>query len=273
MRSFVAARSNQTIILLAGILIGIASLWSASQVSANTDVYATICVESSSLTIASPVSDSTVTEGSVTLSGTVAQSNQIEVFIDDAFDSTIPLTIGQTEYSSSVQIPTGTHTIRAEAINSCGGTNATASSVVTFTPPPSEPSVGSETPTNVEPADTSVQSRGVTGPGVGTSALASLPLPQSIRTPLENGLFWLGVDMREGTGTGAGRLTPIRAVVVIASMSLLALVFIPRTRHALAASRFATRLMPERTLIDRKRVITWTLLGGGGFILFIALFW
>lgn len=250
-------------------------IWfAAPHVSANTDVYTIICVESSSVTISTPASDSTVTEGSITLSGTVSQANQIEVYIDDAFDSAIPLTIGQTDYSSLIQIPTGTHTIRTEAINSCGGINATASSVVTFTAPPSQPSIGSETPTDVEPSSgVNNQSQGVAGPAVETSVLASLPLPQSIRTPIENGLLWLGVDLTEDVGVTGGRLTPARAAIVMASMSLLALGFIPRTRHALAASKFAKRFMPERTLVDRKRVITWTLLAGGGFALFIALFW
>lgn len=275
MRSFVVAKTSWRLLLVAGVLAGLYS-WcvTSSVVSATTGVYTTICVESSTVTIANPVSDSTVSEGLIILSGAVTQANQIEVYIDDAFDSTIPLTIGQTEYSSSIQIPTGTHTIRVEAVDSCGGTNATASSVVTFTPPPSQPSVGGDTPTEVSGAPSSArgnEAQSVTGSGV--SGLAALPIPQSLRTPLENGLLWLGVDLAVENPSGGGRLTPVRAGIVIVSMSLLALGLIPRVRHALATSKFARRLMPSRELAMRKRLITWWLVGGAGIVLLVALFW
>lgn len=274
MRSFVAVKTSWRLLLVAGVLAGLYSWWATSVASATTGVYTTICVESSTVTIATPISDSTVSEGSIVLSGAVTQANQIEVYIDDAFDSTIPLTIGQTEYSSSIQIPTGTHTVRVEAVDSCGGTNATASSVVTFTPPPSQPSVGGDTPTEVSGAPSSAGSGGTQSvSGSGVSGLGVLPIPQSLRTPLENGLLWLGVDLAVESPSGGGRLTPLRAGTVIVSMSILALGLIPRVRHTIATSKLARRLMPTRELAARKRLITWWLVGGAGIVLLVALFW
>lgn len=275
MRYFAAAKNNLCSFAVVGLFAGVAVSTSVGSVAtATTDVYTTICVDASSVTIATPLNDSTVTEGNITLTGSVSQANQIEVYIDESYDSTIPLTIGQAAYSSQMQVPTGTHTIRVEAVNSCGGVNGTASSVVTYTPPPSQPSVGSETPTVVGSAQQSDSpSAGVGSSGVG-SVFSSLPIPQSIRTPLENSLHWLGVDVTPGqVATGGGRLTPVRAAIVTVSMTVLAFGVIPRARHAVAGSALAVKLLPGRTRASRLHVITWSMLVGAGFVLLLALFW
>jgi hypothetical protein len=100
------------------------------------------------LTIDSPQSDSVVNQPTVQVNGTVTDATQIEVSIDGQYNSTVPLSSGQTNYQTSVQLTTGTHTIALVANDVCQMQDANASVVVTYQSP-ANPGTGQQTPTDV----------------------------------------------------------------------------------------------------------------------------
>ena len=273
MRYSAAARSSCKTIL-AGLIFSLFAVLSfVPSAEAQTGVHATICVPSSSITITQPINDSTVTTTKLVVSGTVNQANQIEVYVDDEFDNTIPLTIGQTQYSSTIQLPVGTHTLRVEAINSCGGQNGQATSVVTYAAPPTQASVGSETPTGVNPAQDSTITIGT--PGAQTRTLEGsqpyLGLPPLIGKPLEEGLRWLDITPFDSMSDKGG-LSLTRAVIITLSMYLLLFGLIPRAVHVLAGSAAFVAATPHRTMLSRRHMIAWGVRVLALLVLLLALF-
>lgn len=118
--------------------------------AADTTVGAAICGTgaAATLTITDPPSDSVVDQPTVVVSGEVANATQIDISIDGDYDSTLPLSPGETNYQTSVQLTTGTHTIKLEANDVCQMQDATASVVVTYQAR-TTPGSGNETPTQV----------------------------------------------------------------------------------------------------------------------------
>lgn len=101
------------------------------------------------LTIDLPINDSVVDQSPVQVSGTVSNATQIEVKVDGQYNATIPLTPGQTNYATSVQLQSGTHTISLIAFDVCHVQDANASVIVTYQPQ-SNPGGGGSTPTEVD---------------------------------------------------------------------------------------------------------------------------
>lgn len=125
-------------------------LASAPVFAASTSVNAAICGAGAgaTLTITSPPSDSVVSGPIVQVSGDVSNATQIDVSIDQQYNSTLPLSAGQTSYHTSVQLSPGTHTISLVANDVCQMQDGTASVVVTYQAQ-TTPSTGQGTPTQV----------------------------------------------------------------------------------------------------------------------------
>lgn len=142
-RSFVSLFVVSTALILA--LLATVPVFAAS-----TSVNAAICGAGAgaTLTINSPPSDSVVSDPAVQVNGDVNNATQIDVSIDGQYNSTLPLSVGQTTYQTSVQLNSGTHTISLVANDVCQMQNATASVVVTYQSQTS-PSSGQATPTQV----------------------------------------------------------------------------------------------------------------------------
>lgn len=115
----------------------------------SSQVVSTICAAGSTITIDSPTSDSVTSVTDVPVSGTVSQSSQVQIEIDGQFDSIVPLAAAQTTYQTTLQLSSGTHTIKLTAIDTCGASNGSAQSVVTVSLPPSVPSNGSSVDTSI----------------------------------------------------------------------------------------------------------------------------
>jgi hypothetical protein len=117
---------------------------------AQSTIVTRICndVDAATITITSPVSDSLVNESTVTVTGEATQSNQLEVFVDDAFNGIVSLDSNVSSYSTLIQLPIGTHKITVTAIDACQVKNASQSIVVTYQPAHT-PSTGSEVPTGI----------------------------------------------------------------------------------------------------------------------------
>ena len=275
MRSF-AVRNDKYFLTVAascGFLASLLMVLSlAGSAHAQTNVYATICVPASTISINQPVNDSTMTSNPVTIEGNVNQANQIEIYIDEEFDSILPLTIGQATYSGTLQLPTGTHTVRVEAINSCDGENGEATSVVTYTAPPTQPSTGETTPTGVAPTDDATITIGTPAPGTVTgqpeSSLAGLGLPPLLSRPLEQLFNWLNINPIDTNGN-TQTLSFGRAAVILASMYLLIIGLAPALIQAIATIPFVASATAGATAARRRRIV-----GTGirivGFVILIA---
>lgn len=276
MRYFVARNNKLFLVCLVCFGIIAPALVTTTPVGAqSSSVYATLCGATSHVSITQPVSDSTVAQSAVTLQGNVTQANQIEVYVDGEFDSTIPLTIGQSSYSGSIQLPTGTHTIRVEAINSCSGQNGDATSVVTYTPPPAQGSTGQTTPTQVVPSSGGVVTVDSTsraaGEGVPQQSNLPLGLPPVIGAPLMQSLEWLGITHSD-TADGVHGLSVWRAVFVVSGMYLVVLGAAPFVIHYVAQTTIFTAMTSQATTIRRRQLAQWTFRGVGLVILLLALF-
>jgi hypothetical protein len=102
------------------------------------------------VTVASPVSDSTVNQPTFLVSGSVTSATQIEVRIDDVYNSTISIGLSQTQFLFSVTLTQGTHTISLLANDVCAVHDGTANLVITFDPS-IVPTPGSDVPTDTTP--------------------------------------------------------------------------------------------------------------------------
>ncbi len=218
---------------------------------------ATVCAPSSTLTLAHPVSDSVVTESTVPLDGTVTQANQIVIKIDNVFDSIIPLTIGQTTFSSSVQLSVGTHTIEVTAVSTCPGASGSASSVVTYeAPPQTSSSTGTATPTDVGGVIIShdtvdqVATGGTDQPGLlGQAAI-----------PFQTIAGWLNVNAGGDHGSpGTQTMSIGQAVVLTSGMYLSVIGMAPGLVSTVASFPVVANVLPSANLPTRMR---WFSRGG-----------
>lgn len=217
---------------------------------------ATVCTSASTITLTAPVSDSVVTDASVSIAGTVTQASQIEIQIDGTFDSILPLTIGQTSFSGTVQLTKGTHTITATAVSICPGASGSAAVVVTYEPAVETPSTGGQTGTNTE-GDKSVG--GVTINSEGSTITSP---PQSgfgffspILQPLEGIASWLNLNTGDSSGDVAS-MPVVRALVFTGGIYLFVIGIAPSLVQVVASLPVIVSTIPAMTLTHRMRLLS-----------------
>jgi len=88
----------------------------------------------STLTITSPASDSVVGDSRMTISGAVQYISQLDIYIDEAYDTTTALEYDDTSYEEMLTLEPGTHTVKVVAFDSCHQTTHTQNIVVTYEP-------------------------------------------------------------------------------------------------------------------------------------------
>ncbi|PLS81518.1 hypothetical protein CYG49_01840 [Candidatus Saccharibacteria bacterium] len=118
--------------LLAALLLPIGQV-SAQQVK-DSQINVRICPapSQSSFTIDEPASDSVVDKSKIVVRGSVQNISQIDFVIDDVYDSTVAIGTADTEYSHSVSVGVGTHTIKLIGYDSCHQANHMKSVVITY---------------------------------------------------------------------------------------------------------------------------------------------
>lgn len=221
MRFFDAAKIKVAIVAV-GLLASIGAVVAPTSASA-VGVGVVLCTNSSTVTVSQPQTDTVVTDSQLVVKGGVTQSSQIEVTLNDVFDSVVPLNLGQTSFETSVHLTPGTHTIKLTAINSCSpGQNGTATLVVTYTPPPERNADG-------EVVETSGNNVGVleadtTALGAPRSGL----LPEPIQKAIDETLKFLDIGSLHERGryselsiVRAGILTLALYFAIFAPLSLL----------------------------------------------------
>lgn len=264
--------------LLAGAILAIVVISLTAPVArAQTTVGVTVCSGNlPTITINQPVGDSVVTAPMVALQGNVSQASQIEVQVDDVFDSVIQLSVGQTSYNSTVQLPIGTHTIKLTAINVCPGGNGNASVVVTYEQPPGTPSTGGTTDTEVGSGEANgVQSVSSADGTVADDSVTGIGLPERILMPLRDVAEWLNIDLgtTDTTDEGLATMSFGQAISFTAGVYLVIIGLAPSIAQAIAsfpviASAFATTPLPSRMrfLSDGARIFGFVLVVGALFV-------
>jgi hypothetical protein len=259
-------KNNNQFLLIAWILFSCLLLNSivtltASALTSNagTTIGATLCTTASTVSLTAPVSDSVVANPTVPLSGTVTQASQIEVYIDDIFDSVIPLSMGQTSFSGSVQLASGTHTIKVVAINTCPGSNGSDSAVVTYQPPPNEESSGSGSSgtTSSSGAQTPTQVGGVQ---IGGESLSESTTPSKAESPsplkaFEPILEWLNIKTTDTMGTH--QLSLWQAAVIAVGLYLLIVGMAVAILKRIATIPLIAAMLPTQDSKTRIRWLSW----------------
>lgn len=233
----------------------------------STTIDAILCTSSSTITITSPVSDSIVTSPNLPLEGSITQSNQIEVYVDNVFDHIIPTTPGQTSFSDSVQLTEGTHTIKVVAINACTGANGEAQAVVTYQQPQGGGGASSGTDTSTEAGVYIGESIPSPGSSAGDSEKSDMLLPLGIMAPL---LEWLNIktaDIGETEG-----LSVWRAVVMTAGMYLVTVGMATVVVQSVASLPALQAVLPSAPATTRGRWVSRGFRLGGVLLVLAALF-
>lgn len=273
-------KNNNQSLLFAWILFGslfVNSMFTTivgAQTSASTTIGATICAATSTITLSAPVSDSVVTSPTVPLSGAVTQASQIEVYVDDIYDSVIPLSIGQTSFNGSVQLTAGTHTIKVVAINTCPGSNGFDSAVVTYQPPSSGggSSSGSSGSTSSSGGSTPTQVGGVQ---IGGEPLSEGTAPSQAESPaplkaLEPILEWLNIKTSDSIGTH--QMSLWQAAVIAVGLYLLVVGMAGAAVKAIAAVPLVKAMLPTQDVKVRIRWLSWGFRLLGVLLLLAVLF-
>ena len=149
-RRSVSAPLVMTVALSATILLS--CVLTRPVAAVDTQVGAKVCAEQvteAQLSITQPNDDSLVSVPVVTIRGTVWNASQIILEVDGSYNSTLAIAANQSTFSSDISLTEGTHTIIATANEICGGADGVDSIVVTYQPA-TQPSSGSETPTDLD---------------------------------------------------------------------------------------------------------------------------
>ncbi len=143
MRVFSIVKNAHKALLAVVVTGGLIVCGGGTAEAVGSNLQATICGADAKaqLTITEPTGDSVVPAPSVELRGTVAHATAIEVKIDDAYDSTLPLESTSTQYATRIMLQPGTHTISLQANDVCLVHNAITAVVVTYQPA-AQPSAG-----------------------------------------------------------------------------------------------------------------------------------
>jgi hypothetical protein len=143
----VAARA---LVAAAALTASVPGLVTAAQYGGN-NVQVMVCPQpsESSFDIAVPQSDSVVVEPKLAITGAVEHISQVDFFIDDTYNHTQALGFSALDFSSSVTLAPGTHTLKLVASDSCSQTTHEETVVVTYEPRVA-PSLGSAVDTTVD---------------------------------------------------------------------------------------------------------------------------
>jgi hypothetical protein len=238
----IAVVAKRSLSLVAALLV--ATFLFAVPTSAQSTIKAQLC-DQSTVTIVQPAHDGTVNNPVVHFSGTVANANQIEVYVDNSYSTQIPLSSGVTTYESDITVGLGTHTIKLVAVGSCSGeTNGEASLVVTYQPAKA-----------TGPTSTNVSENGTKVGSTNSSVQPQSPLSPSMNNTLNTIAQWLNlkIDNQQADQT---QLSLVRSAVLAAGLvlSVFGVASIVVDWFSRVTSRF---LLPA--LVAKRRILVFRL--------------
>lgn len=241
-------------------------------VSGDTEVQAVVCgSQGSDVAISTPKTDSTITQPTVAIDGTVTHATQIDISVDGQYSQTLPIASGQSTFQASVDITTGTHTIELVANDVCHVRNGSASLVITFDP---NGSAG-----NGEDTATTVDGGGVTvGPNDG-------PIPEDhtstyeklrkavvigpILQQLENAFRVTGLDSTIAQGGVATSV--IRVGLFTSGLTTMTFTTLVLRKYAMGAIVHIDKFLPVQPALQHSYRL-WILRSMGFVMVFASLF-
>lgn len=240
----------------------------SAQSSAGTTIGVTLCGAASTVTLSTPTSDTVVASPLVAISGTVAQANQIEVYIDDVLDSLIPLSVGQTSFNGSVQLASGTHTIKVIAVHNCGTTNGSDLAIVTYQPPAGGNSQSQSSGGNVSTQVGGVRVGGEPLSGGDSDSQSEIEALSPLK-PIEPILEWLNIKTFDATETKG--LSIGRAIAIAAGMYLLVIGMAGVVIQLVLGMPFIATAFTSLSAVARTRLFSWVFRLIGLLIIILAL--
>ncbi len=280
MQCFVSEKNKQFwqaffVAVFAVCIVVFGSHHSVNAVSGTT-IGATVCADTSTITLTGPTDGGTITTSSVVVEGATTQASQVEIVIDGAFDSVLPLSIGQTTFSGTVQLSAGTHTIKATAVNLCGGSDASAEVTLTYEPIHSGGGDGGHegTPGGVatEGGDSGVSgvASGVTVGAVENQTGSLDPLKWTAEK-IGDLAEWLNINTADAQDTSTQVLSPWRAVALTAGVYLSVIGIAPVALGWLADITSTTLWSASTTKPRRIRVLSIAVRVIGIFVIAVAI--
>ena len=196
-----------------------------------------------SLTITTDIEGKTVHTPTVTVEGSVHNVTQIVVYVDEVYNTSVPLAIGADTYVVAFGVTPGTHSVRFAGLDAYTATEV--SQTVSFTYDPTSTGAGNSDGEPSSPVDTYLQNtidaaRATGGEAAQQVQRASSSGPLGALSDIAFNVF-KSVDLlstTDGTGVNkmAGRFTLVSAglAATVFPMSALGLVekvrFIPKPR-------------------------------------------
>ena len=257
-----ATRKSSFVLAIVG-LVGWNSLVAAPVFAQGTTVQVQIC-QTAYITLEQPQSDSVISQPTVAVAGQVGHASQMEVLVDDQFDSATAIAAGQSTFETNVTLSPGTHTITAKAIDSCSGVPVSDTSVVTYTPTPSTPSSGATTETDME---------GGVVVASGDNALSQRPEYGLLPAPIVDGwqrlLEWMNIAPLDTNDEQYSRLSLMGAVLIATGIYMLTIGVGIGILKRVAATPLLERVKKRERVPLLKRIVRW--IGGGLIILGLLL--
>ena len=123
-----------------GLLFNQPSLLHATDSTIN----ARVCGTAFSMNVNQPMSDTVVSAPTVNFTGQVNQIGQIDIRVDGDYSHTVAVGFGQTQFTTSVTLVSGTHTVTLVGRDACSTQTTSQSVVLTYQPQdqPSNPGGG-----------------------------------------------------------------------------------------------------------------------------------
>jgi len=180
--------------------------------------------DQSGMAITSPASDTIVDTTPVKVTGSVMSISQIDVSLDDVYNSTIAIAAGESQFETLVSLEPGTHTIKLLAYDSCAQQTHEDSFVISYSPV-FVPAAGRDAETTV--AAGTLFSAPPASPAAAVSAEESggeiAALPEFVQK-IFRGLGWTATDDGNSNRMDIGRsIAVIIAILVLLIATILSI--------------------------------------------------
>jgi len=176
------------------------------------------------MAITSPASDTVVDTSPVKVTGSVTSISQIDVSVDDVYNSTIAIAAGESRFETLVSLEPGTHTIKLLAYDSCAQQTHEDSFVISYSPV-FVPAAGRDAETTV--AAGTLFSAPPASPAAAFTAdepggvIATLP---EFIQKIFRGLGWTATEDSGANSLNVGKsLSALAAIFVLGSAALLSI--------------------------------------------------
>lgn len=155
-----------SILFLSSFALALISLpANATEVKSSTSVNVSVC-SPPSLSVTSPSGDATVDTNQLTISGSIHNVSQVEIYINNTYDRAIAIPVGQETFTTSISMTYGVYEIEVLGLSACGGTQV--SNVFTVT---NKRASNPSNPTSPSPTQSPSSDRpSVPAPDVGVQA-------------------------------------------------------------------------------------------------------